>query len=264
MTRRKKSKTTASSGQQNTLAASPVALLIDGENVIAPDMIAHILVEAGKMGGVMIRQVYGNWTSPSMHPWKEIMTHYALEQMGNVPPNAGRNATDIALVIGAMDLLHRGVRHFCLVAGDSDYRPMVLRLRQDGCIVLGIGTSNASHTLKEACDRFLITEQLTPHPASSKSTIPSPTSLPTTRSREELSLLLIDAYHQVAKKDGNEWILLAVLGKSLRDLNPNFQETHGKKKLSLLIEQCPGIFETRLSEVGKGQTTEVRIRGLKH
>src|SRR5438270_8784232 len=101
MARRKKSKTTATASpiQQNTLAVSPVALLIDGENVIAPDMIAHILVEAGKMGGVMIRQVYGNWAAPSMNHWKEMMNHYALEKMDNVPANAGRNATAIALVL---------------------------------------------------------------------------------------------------------------------------------------------------------------------
>src|SRR5437870_10874324 len=156
MARRKKSKTTATAPpiQQNTLAASPVALLIDGENVIAPDLITHILVEAGKMGGVVIRQVYGNWAAPSMQPWKEMLTHYALEQMGNGQINAGRNATDIALVIGAMDLLYRGVRHYCLVTGDSDYLPLLLRLRQDGCTILGIGLPNASHALKEACSRF--------------------------------------------------------------------------------------------------------------
>src|SRR5260221_8415783 len=165
------------------------------------------------MGGVVIRQVYGNWTAPSMQPWKEIMTHYALEPRGNVPANAGRNATDIALVIGAMDLLYRGVRHFCLVAGDSDYLPLVFRLRQDECIVLGIGMPNASHALKEACNRFLTTEQLMPHTAPPKSVIPSPTSLPTTYSMENLSTLLTDAYLEVRKKSGNEWILLASLGK---------------------------------------------------
>lgn len=261
MARRKKSKAPATVPviQQKTLASSPVALLIDGENVIAPDMIAYILVEAGKMGGVVIRQVYGNWTAPSMHPWKEMTTHYALEQMGNVPANAGRNATDIALVIGAMDLFYRGVRHFCLVAGDSDYLPLVLRLRQDGCTVLGIGMPNASHALKEACNKFLTTEQLMPHTISPKSMTPSTTSPPTIRSMEELSTLLTDAYLQVAKKSENEWILLSDLGKVLRDRNPDFQNTHGKKKLSALIEQCSGIFESRLRKVGKGQTAEVRI-----
>lgn len=266
MARRKKAKTTVTTLliPQNALAASPVALLIDGENVIAPDMIAHILVEAGKMGGVVIRQVYGNWAAPSMNPWKEMMNHYELKQMGNVPANAGRNATDIALVIGAMDLLYRGVRHFCLVAGDSDYLPLVLRLRQDECTVLGIGMPNASHALKEACNRFLTTEQLTPHTAPPKSKIPSPTSLPTTRSMEELSTLLTDAYLQVRKKSGNEWILLSTLGKALRDRNPNFQDTHGKKKLSALIGQYADIFEVRPRKVGKGQTDEVRLREQNH
>ncbi|HEX6479191.1 MAG TPA: NYN domain-containing protein [Ktedonobacteraceae bacterium] len=262
MARNKKTKTAATTSltPQNTLAASPVALLIDGENVIAPEMIAHILVEAGKMGGVMIRQVYGNWAAPSMHPWKDMMTHYELEKMGNVPADAGRNATDIALVIGAMDLLHRGIRHFCLVAGDSDYLPLVHRLHQDKCTVLGIGMPNASHALKVACDRFLTTEQLMPHTSSSKSMIPSPTSLPTAYSMEDLSTLLTDAYLQVKKKSENEWILLASLGKALRDRNPNFQDIHGKKKLSALIKQHAGIFEVRLREVGKGQVAEVRLR----
>jgi len=266
MARRKKSKTTVTTSliPQNTLAVSPVALLIDGENVIAPDMITHILVEAGKMGGIVTRQVYGNWAAPSMHPWKEMMNHYELEQMDNVPANAGHNATDIALVIGAMDLLYRGVKHFCLVAGDSDYVPLVLRLRQDECTVLGIGMPNASHALKEACNRFLTIEQLTPHTTPAKSMIPSPTSLPTTRSMEDLSTLLTEAYLNVTKKGGNEWILLSTLGKALRDRNPHFQDTHGKKKLSVLIEQHPGIFEVRPRKVGKSQIAEVRLRKQNH
>jgi hypothetical protein len=195
-----------------------------------------------------------------MRPWKDMMSHYGLEQMSNIPPNAGRNATDIALAIGAMDLLYHGIRHFCLVAGDSDYLPLVLRLRQDGCTVLGIGRPNVSQALKEACNRFLTTEQLTPHTAMPKSTTLSPTSPPTARSMEELSTLLTNAYLEVTKKNGNEWIHLSALGKALRDRNPNFQDTYGKKKLSILIEQCPGIFETRLHKVEKGQTTEVRMR----
>lgn len=72
--------------------------------------------------------------------------------------------------------------------------------------------------------------------------------------------LLTDAYLQVKETSGNEWILLAILGKTLRDRNPNFQDTYGKKKLSTLIEQHPDIFEVRPRKVGKGQTTEVRLR----
>src|SRR6266704_5575345 len=264
MARRKKAKTTATTSliPQNALAASPVALLIDGENVIAPDMIAHILVEAGKMGGVVIRQVYGNWAASSMNPWKEMMNHYELEQMGNVPANAGRNATDIALVIGAMDLLYRGVRHFCLVAGDSDYIPLVLRLRQDGCTILGIGMPNALLALREACTRFLSTEQLTPLAATPPSMIASFTSSPPARTMdmEELSILLTMAYLHDTKKSGSEWILLSALGKALRETSPHFQDTYGSKRLSKLIEQCPGLFETRQRKTVKGHSDEVRLR----
>lgn len=267
MPKSKKSKASVISQptQQNILTASPVALLIDGENVVAPEMIAHIFVEAGKIGGVVIRQVYGNWASPSMNPWKALLAHYDLEQMGNVPAKAGRNATDIALVIGAIDLWYRGVRHFCLVAGDSDYVPLVLRLRQEGCTVLGIGMQHASHALKEACSRFLTTEQLMPQPASPmspKSERSSPPSSPVTvtASLEELSTLLTDAYLLAAKGGETEWVLLGVLGKALKDRTPNFQESYGKKKLSTLIEQYSDIFEQRLRTVGKGQTAEVRLR----
>ena len=77
---------------------------------------------------------------------------------------------------------------------------------------------------------------------------------------EKLTPLLTDAYLQVKKKSGNEWILLASLGKALRDRNPNFQDTHGKKKLSTLIAQHSDIFEVRLRKVGKGQIAEVRLR----
>ena len=273
MARSKKPKTppapATQANQQHVLTASPVALLIDGENVVAPEMIAHILVEAGKLGGVVIRQVYGNWASPSMQPWKALLTHYDLEQMGNVPPNPGRNATDIALVIGAMDLLNRGVRHFCLVTGDSDYVPLVLRLRQEGCIVLGIGRPHASHALQEACSRFLTIEQLLPQPAAPKPPksphTASPSAPPVTAppSQEELATLLTDAYHQAAKGGETEWIVLAVVGKALKDRTPDFQESYGKKKLSTLIAQFPEIFEQRLRTVGKGQTAEVRLREQK-
>jgi len=81
---------------------------------------------------------------------------------------------------------------------------------------------------------------------------------------EELSTLLIDAYLQVKKKSGNEWILLSTLGKALRDRNPNFQDTHGKKKLSALIEQYADIFEVRPRKAGKGQTAEVRLLEQNH
>src|SRR5258708_11338823 len=93
-----------------------VALLIDGEN-ISPDLTAQMLVEAGKFGGVTIRRVYGNITSPNMQRWKEVMTHYALQGMHQMQTVTCKNAADISLVVDAMDLVYRDhVTRFCLFA----------------------------------------------------------------------------------------------------------------------------------------------------
>src|SRR5258708_25241509 len=235
-----------------TTPVPPVALLIDGENALIPDLISHILVEAGKMGGITIRRVYGNWAAPTMQSWKKYLTHYALEPMGNRP---GHNATDIALVIGAMDLLYRGIRHFCLVAGDSDYVPLASRLRQDGCTVLVIGTSAVSSALKEASSVFLSTDQLLPQalsqPSSSQAIAPL--------SSLELSVLLTEAYHVATQKSKTEWVLLSALGSALRQLNPHLQAIYGKQKLSTVIKQPPTLFEIRYRISGNGQVEEVLL-----
>lgn len=238
---------------------SPVALLIDGENVMVPDLIAHILVEAGKLGGVTTRQVYGNWAAPSMQSWKKQLVHYGLEPMGN---RSGPNATDIALVIGAMDLLYRGIKHFCLVAGDSDYVPLVQRLRQEGCTVLVIGTSAVSSALKDASSTFLSTNQLVPQTSSAPHVPPpSPSSQKqVSLQTQELSTLLTDAYQIAAQQSASEWVLLSVLGLALRKRNSTFETTYGKKSLSALVKQYSGCFEIRKKKIGKGQAEEVRLR----
>jgi len=230
---------------------APVALLIDGENINAPDLIPHILVVAGNLGGVTARQVYGNWSSPSMKSWKKHLASYGLEARGDRP---GPNATDIALTIGAMDLLYCGIKHFCLVAGDSDYVPLVQRLRQDGCTVLLIGTSAVSTALKEACSSFLSLDQLGPQKTSKQ---PAPSSA---KSTHKLSALLTQAYRIAAQQSESEWVLLAALGTALRDNSCTFEEIYGSKKLTALLEQFPDRFELRTQQRGNGQVDEVRIR----
>src|SRR5258708_12113161 len=119
MRRKSRSKTTMNHQNEQTVIGTtspvaPVALLIDGENALIPDLIAHMLVEAGKMGGVTIRQVYGNWAAPCMQSWKKHLTHYPLEPMGNRP---GHNSTDIPLFIGPMDPPYPPFTPFCLFPG---------------------------------------------------------------------------------------------------------------------------------------------------
>lgn len=148
--------------------ARSIALLIDGENT-SPEMILPILTEAGKFGMITIRRVYGK--ASALQSWQNVLTQYALRPIYQTPTSSTKNATDIALVIDAMDLLHTAqVDGFCLVASDSDYTPLVTRLREAGCLVVGMGKPNAPIALVRACTFFVITEP----PAANQFTSPAP------------------------------------------------------------------------------------------
>ncbi len=148
--------------------ARSIALLIDGENT-SPEMIMPILTEAGKFGMITIRRVYGK--ASALQSWQNVLTQYALRPIYQTPTSSTKNATDIALVIDAMDLLHTAqVDGFCLVASDSDYTPLVTRLREAGCLVVGMGKPNAPIALVRACTFFVITEP----PAANQFTSPAP------------------------------------------------------------------------------------------
>jgi uncharacterized protein (TIGR00288 family) len=228
-----------------------VALLIDGENALIPNLIEPILKEVGKKGVIISRQVYGNWAASCMQGWKKIMVRSALEPKGHLVSKPGHNGTDIALAIDAMEMFHQeGIKYFCIVAGDSDYVSLVLRLRQRGCTVLVIGPPACSSALKEASSVFLSTDELllqaSPQPVSSQAIPP-------------LSVLLTHAYHVATQKDKTEWVLLSALGSTLRQLNPHFQAIYGKQKLSTLIKQYPTLFEIRPCIRGNGHAQEVRL-----
>ena len=254
-----------------------VALLIDGEN-ISPDLAAQMLVEAGKFGGVMIRRVYGNLTSPNMQGWKEMMTHYALQGMHQMQTVTGKNAADIALAIDAMDLFYRDrVTRFCIVGSDSDYTPLVLRLRSAGCIVIGIGEPKTSATLVKAYTVFVSTDQLAQRSARTKPTVVSnanvaPTAqIPITKNNissptlainpnKELPELLSSAYKEATKGQESEWMLISQLGIVLRKIDPSFKTSaYGQKDLSSLLMKHEDIFEIR-KRSGEGGQLELRLR----
>jgi NYN domain-containing protein len=181
--------------------------------------------------------------------------NHALEQRGYLVSKPGHNGTDIALAIGAMDLFHQGIKYFCIVAGDSDYVPLVLRLRQGGSTVLVIGPSACSSALKEASSVFLSTDQL----KSQASSQPSSSQAIAPPSLSELSMLLREAYHVVSQKSKTEWVFLSALGSAVRQLNPDFQVIFGRQKLSTAIKQYPTLFEIRYRISGNGQVEEVRL-----
>ncbi len=252
---------------------APVALLIDGDT-IPTDLVAPILAEAGKFGGVIIRRVYGNWTSPAMHVWRNAALHYALQPVHVSPTVMGKNAADIALVIDAMDLLHRDhIERFCLVTGDSDYTALALRLRAAGALVIGIGKPTTPTALMRACTVFLSTQELLPAPSPAKAAPLAASPQPAERASSsplaatgkepalaDLVTLLADAYQEAAQGKQAEWVLISRLGVGLKKLAPDFQtKSYGYKDLSSLVLARTDLFENRRQN-SKGKQLEVRLR----
>ncbi|MBA3901392.1 MAG: NYN domain-containing protein [Bacteroidetes bacterium] len=139
-----------------------IALLIDGDNA-QPNLLKDILAETGKYGKVTIRRIYGDWTSPAMNGWKDQLNSFAIRPMQKFSYTKGKNSTDSAMIIDAMDILHGNlVNAFCLVSSDSDYTGLANRIREEGIFVMGIGQAKTPDAFVKACELFIYTENLTP------------------------------------------------------------------------------------------------------
>lgn len=129
--------------QIKSLGRNRIAMLIDGDNAQA-GLLAQMLVEAGSIGQVTLRRIYGDWTTANMNSWKDTLNFHAFQPIQQFRYTIGKNATDSAMIIDAMDVLHSGVVDgFCLVSSDSDYTRLATRTRETGIFVMGIGQEDA-------------------------------------------------------------------------------------------------------------------------
>ena len=139
-----------------------IAMLIDGDNA-QPSMIEKMLAETTKYGLLTIRRIYGDWTASNMGGWKEVLQTHAIQPIQQFRYTVGKNATDSAMIIDAMDLFYSGnVDGFCLVSSDSDYTRLATRIREQGIFVMGIGKKQTPRAFVNACDIFVYTENLMP------------------------------------------------------------------------------------------------------
>jgi len=213
-----------------------------------------------------------------MQKWQEIAQSYGLEQRHHGQTTPGKNATDIALVVDAMDILYRSaIDHFCLVTSDSDYTPLIWRLRSGGHKVLGIGRPTTPLALRTACTAFIATDQLLAKPVqpllplSSAMNVSVPAVSPTTvvtSVTTELPLptepltLLMNAYEEIAQKEGSEWVLLSSIGTFLKQRTVQFNPiVYGYKDLFTFIKAHSDSFETR-RRASKGKPVQVRRRHI--
>ncbi|MBG0784915.1 MAG: NYN domain-containing protein [Anaerolineaceae bacterium] len=234
-----------------------VAILIDGDNAQAT-LIEEILVEAGKYGNATIRRVYGDWTTPNMSSWKDTLNIHAFQPIQQFRYTVGKNATDSAMIIDAMDILHsHQVDGFCLVSSDSDYTRLATRIRESGLLVVGIGKKNTPRAFVSACNVFIYTENLKRRKQNGGG---SSRRKSTQMSDQEKELVeMVSQAMDMVGTDDDGWTRLSEVGTALRRIDPGFDpRSFGHRQLSQLVKGNDRDFEMR--KVANGAIIEIRLQ----
>lgn len=218
-----------------------LAILIDAENA-SPRISRGLFEEVALLGEASVRRIYGDFSCGRLKGWSEILSAYAIVPQQHFANIAGKNASDIALVIDAMDLLHSGrFDGFCLVSSDSDFTRLAARIREQGIDVYGVGERKTPESFRKACKRFIYTEDLTPVLKAEVVPVPvvEPAAAMSTSAKQPVHAATIHiraAVSQLEHEDG--WYCLGAIGSRLGVLTPGFDpRTYGCPKLVTLIEK---------------------------
>jgi len=218
-----------------------LAVLIDADNAQAA-FASELLTEIARYGTATVKRAYGDWTTTNLTGWREVLQNLAIQPIQQFRYTVGKNATDSALIIDAMDLLHNGtVDGFCLVSSDSDFTRLATRVREAGLSVYGFGEKKTPRPFVAACDKFVFTEILRPATPDAPSQ-PSPS--------EPSRPALESAVAAAAKEDG--WAPLSAVGSLLVKASPSFDpRNHGFQKLGELVRAQPYL-EVKSAPVDDG------------
>lgn len=241
-----------------------IAILIDGDNA-QPRLLKQVIEEVSKYGKATIRRIYGDWTHPQMNGWKDLINENSITPIQKFSYTVGKNSTDGALIIDAMDILHgSNVEGFCIVSSDSDYTGLAKRIREEGLFVMGIGERKTPNAFIKSCEVFIYSENLRDDEnveddkkvlrkkedsnnqtegVSDDETDENPTSF----------LPIIDKAFEISTKEDDE-AYISQIGLSLRKIDPSFDpRTYGFKNLT-------DIFRS----IDKYQIVKNEVNGLNH
>ena len=237
-----------------------LAVLIDGDNT-TPTIIEALLAEIAKYGSATVKRAYGDWTTPSLRGWKEAINAHAIQPIQQFAYTTGKNSTDSALIIDAMDLLYTGnLDGFCIVSSDSDFTKLASRLRESGKTVFGFGEPKTPSSLVAACDKFVYLDVLRrPDKPKETSEDVQPPSAPIRRTTSQLradpklTKLLREGIDAASDDDG--WANLGGVGSYVAKQAPDFDSRNwGYAKLVDLVTAL-GLFEVKRTA---GQGVQVR------
>jgi uncharacterized LabA/DUF88 family protein len=230
-----------------------LAVLIDSDNTTA-SLTTELLEEIAKYGTPTIKRAYGDWTTQHLVGWKEELLRHAIQPVQQFSYTRGKNSTDSALIIDAMDLLYAGnLEGFVIVSSDSDFTRLATRLRESGMTVYGLGRRDTPAPFVAACDRFIYLDLLSPEPAQPPSPDGPPTPAP-----PNLKRILSTAISSTSKEDG--WSHLGEVGSYLIKSHAAFDpRDYGHSKLGELVRAQPYV-EVREEPGPSGLQLWVRLK----
>lgn len=234
-----------------------LAVLIDGDNIPSA-YVKEMMEEIAKYGNPTIKRIYGDWTKPHLVKWKNVLLENAVTPIQQYGYTQGKNATDSAMIIDAMDILYSGkVNGFCLVSSDSDFTRLATRLREAGMNVIGIGEKKTPDPFIVACDRFIYIEILK-NQAKESSKEKETKKSEYDKITPKVVKLIAATISDVADDDG--WAFLGDVGSLLQKKQPNFDSrNYGYQKLTPMINSIDRFeIESRENQRGKYKLIYVR------
>jgi len=233
-----------------------LAVLIDADNA-QPAIIEGLLSEIANYGIASVKRIYGDWTSPNLNSWKEVLLQYSIQPMQQFAYTKGKNATDSAMIIDAMDLLYTdNFDGFCIVSSDSDFTKLAARIRESGLLVYGFGEKKTPPAFVSACDKFISTEVL-------RAKVDEGEVIAKKKSNElkqdtKLVSLLRNAVE--ASSDDNGWAQLGPVGSNIAKQSPDFDpRNYGYSKLGELV-RATKLFDIEERSLGAAGPKVIYVR----
>ena len=233
-----------------------LAVLIDADNA-QPSIIEGLLSEIAKYGTASVKRIYGDWTLPNLKSWKEILLQYSIQPVQQFGYTTGKNATDSAMIIDAMDLLYtRNFTGFCIVSSDSDFTKLASRIRESGLFVYGFGEQKTPSAFVSACDKFIYTEVLRAK-TDEKQAIAK---MPSTKLKQNTKLVNLLRNAVEASSDESGWAQLGPVGSNIAKQSPDFDpRNYGYGKLGELIKATK-LFSIEERQIGTTKSKILYVR----
>jgi uncharacterized protein (TIGR00288 family) len=227
-----------------------IALLIDADNA-SPDHLDEVLLVLGELGEINVRRAYGNWSKPALKGWGQLTTQHSIQPIQQFDVVKGKSATDMRMVIDAMDLLYRGgIGGLGIMSSDSDFLPLAQRIREAGIPVYGFGTAKTPISFQNSCTRFFDVAALAAGNDEGEDEQPAG------REVEEDLLKVLGAAWKQSKRDGEGFAKLAEVGQRAKAVSSFSVRNYGAQSLSALVRSLPE-FEVR---EGEGELLVKRLR----